>query len=715
MDKKVLFALDIGTRSVFGIVGEQLGNKIELKATERLEHHTRAMLDGQIHDVPEVAAILAEVKGKLEETCGTLQKVSVAAAGRALCTMRGTAQIEAYGRGILTAADEHALELAAIQTAQHQLATSGTLTDPTAYYCVGYSVVHFTLDDTPLKTLVGQRGKQAGIELIATFLPRQVIDSLQSAIKEVGLEIETLTLEPIAAINVLIPPTMRHLNLALVDVGAGTSDVALTRDGAVIGYGMVPCAGDEITEAISQKYLLDFNVAETLKRQLNGPKTKKVSFKDILGSTHKLSAEEITACIAPTVADLAQSIASQIVALNNEPPQAVLLVGGGALTPMLPEAVAQALDIPAARVAIRCPETIDGIPSIPSSLRCPDAVTPLGILKLSAGRTLNFINVTLNDQPLHLFNLGQLSVADALLAGGIDIRSLHGRPGMGMTVTVNGKTQFFPGTHGKPGQVLLNDAQVPLNHPINEDDVLVVEKGVTGEAPCVKLSDILQPPSPLVVKLNGQPRQILPTLTINGQPATAETCLADRDQVVCQLPATLESVLAGCNEIAVANQFVYQINGNERIYRIWPEYTINGQPAQPEDAVKQGDAITVALPTEPTLQELLGLHKDECETITVQCDGRPCVLPLRRCQLQLNGKPAKPEDIAPDGSQIDVQYSEQGQPMVSDVLLAANFQPQLLPLGSKVDLLLNKQRAEYTALVKNGDILEIVVTPFEAN
>ena len=79
---------------------------------------------------------------------------------------------------------------------------------------------------------------------------------------------EALTLEPIAAINVLIPPSMRRLNVALVDIGAGTSDIAITDAGTVIAYGMVPIAGDEVTEAISDHYLLDFPMAEKAKREL---------------------------------------------------------------------------------------------------------------------------------------------------------------------------------------------------------------------------------------------------------------------------------------------------------------------------------------------------------------------------------------------------------------------------------------------------------------
>src|SRR5690625_5476720 len=105
-------------------------------------------------------------------------------------------------------------------------------------------------------------GDKATVEVIATFLPQVVVESLLASLERADLTMEALTLEPIAAIHVLIPDSMRRLNIALVDIGAGTSDVAITKDGTVIAYGMVDQAGDEITEAVSDKYLLDFTEAE---------------------------------------------------------------------------------------------------------------------------------------------------------------------------------------------------------------------------------------------------------------------------------------------------------------------------------------------------------------------------------------------------------------------------------------------------------------------
>ena len=709
MEKNLLFALDIGTRSVVGLVGEKVDNSIQIIASHRQEHRTRAMMDGQIHDVPEVANIIAEVKNALEASCGPLRKVSIAAAGRALCTIQSKAEIEISERGVLTPSDEHALELAAIQAAQHKLSNSNTFTDPSSYYCVGYSVVNFTLDNTPLKTLVGQRGKKTSIELIATFLPRQVIDSLQSAVTSVNLEIATLTLEPIAAINALIPQTMRHLNLALVDIGAGTSDVAITKDGTIIAYGMVPCAGDEITEAISQQYLLDFNVAEKVKRQLADNQFSKINFVDVLGLSQEISASEILNSIEHNVADLAQAIAAQILTLNNAPPQAVLLVGGGSLTPMLSEALAQSLDMPAPRVAVRRPDTIEGISSIPVDLCTPDAVTPLGILKLSASRTLNFMNVTLNEQLLHLFNLGQLTVADALLASGIDIRSLHGRPGLGITININDQTNFFPGTHGTPSLIELNGHKASLSEQLQENDVIKVTKGTSGTMPSLCLSDIFDIIPSYTLSINEDSYDISPTITINGAPAQPDAVLEDRDQVIYRLPSTLEEVLAITDNIMEIPPYRYIINGNEREYIIWPRYTINQSTANGTSPVKPNDQILVSHPSEPTLGELLGLNNDDENFITVLFNKEKCSIPLRRFTIIMNDKPAQLTDIAHNNSIINFASTEQEHCIISDVLLAANFNPKTIPSGSIVKIYLNNQPTEYTSLVKNNDEITLVI------
>ena len=84
---QVVFALDIGTRSIIGMVGVVEEGKVRIVAIEREEHTERAMIDGQIENIEKVAALAERVKKRLENQLGlTLDRVCVAAAGRALRT-----------------------------------------------------------------------------------------------------------------------------------------------------------------------------------------------------------------------------------------------------------------------------------------------------------------------------------------------------------------------------------------------------------------------------------------------------------------------------------------------------------------------------------------------------------------------------------------------------------------------------------------------------
>ena len=75
---KLIFGLDIGTRSVVGTVGYRVGEKFHVVSQSIREHGTRAMLDGQIHDIYKVGATINDVKTELEQRVGrTLKELDV--------------------------------------------------------------------------------------------------------------------------------------------------------------------------------------------------------------------------------------------------------------------------------------------------------------------------------------------------------------------------------------------------------------------------------------------------------------------------------------------------------------------------------------------------------------------------------------------------------------------------------------------------------------
>lgn len=707
--KERLFALDIGTRSVIGIVAEKESDgSLRIIATDRREHKTRAMLDGQIHDVPQVAAIIDEVKSSLVKKTGPIKSAAVAAAGRALYTM--TAEAEMDTNGVITAEEQRNLDFAGVQAAQAALTKSHAVDDPTLYYCVGYSTIRYLLDGNQLKSLIGQRGKKAKAVVIATFLPRQVIDSMQSALQAASLEMKALTLEPIAAINVLIPPTMRHLNLVLVDIGAGTSDVAITKNGSVIAYGMVPQAGDEITEAISQRFLLDFNVAENIKRQ--AADGQQVTFTDILGMDYDLSAEEILQPVTENIERLAQAIAKQIVELNGEAPQAVMLVGGGALTPHLSDLVAEALNLPANRVAVRKPGSIDGVLDIPEELHLPDAVTPLGILKIASLNTLHFLSVYVNDTEYSLFNFRELTISDALLNAGINLRKYNGHPGLGLMINIGKEKKFFPGSLGTFAEITLNGEKADLDTVIHAGDHIAIIPGQNGTTPTVRLNEIVTAEPEYTIYINGREKHIQQRITINGNEASPEQLLADGDTIEYRTFKSLGEALLAAGYPPTGRKIHYTLNGSAASFNCTPEILLNDAPTSISMPIHEGDHIEYIADDEPRLSDILNIS-DADTNIVIFYDNQEYAIPAASIELIVNGRTASPGTLIGDGADITYKKTERQATTVSEALAAVNFQPPAANSRMTFTILVNGQSVEFTSPIKNGDILEVKLTPLD--
>ena len=708
-NREKIFALDIGTRSVIGIVAEkEEDDNLTIIATHREEHKTRAMLDGQIHDVPQVAAVIKDVKAALEKKVGTLKQAAVAAAGRALYTETATSEINI--NGIVSFEQERDLEFSAVQLAQSNLAASHTIDDPTSYYCVGFSTIQYELDGIRLKTLVGQRGKIAKATVIATFLPRQVIDSMQSALQYSSLEMSALTLEPIAAINVLIPPTMRHLNLVLVDIGAGTSDVAITKNGSVIAYGMVPLAGDEVTEAISQKFLLDFNVAEEVKRKAaNG---QPAAFQDILGSRFDMTADEIIEPIIENIQGLANSIAKTVVELNNdEVPQAVMLVGGGSLTPRLHQFVAKALNMPDNRVAVRNPDVVAGITSIPKELRLPDAVTPLGILKIASIDTFHFLTVFVNDIEYNLFHFRDLTVSDALLSAGIQLRKFNGRPGLGVMITVDGVKKVFQGSMGTLAKISVDGEEVGLDAPIKNNSYIQVISGTDGDTPKIYLKDVITEINDFSINVNNNEVSIKARVLVNDEVSDLDRLLKDGDVIKIKTPRTIGEALRMAGFPPTGRKIKFTLNGRQSHYNCSPTILMNDSPVQITLPVHQGDSIEYIANDMPKISDVIKISNLESK-VTFKYLDEDYDISAASFDLKLNGRIASKNSIIDDDATIEYKSTTRIV-TVSDALLAIDFKAPDSKSRMKFKILVNKNPVDFADPINNGDILEIELIPPE--
>ena len=669
------------------------------------------MIDGQIHNILSVANVITEIKEKLERKHGPLKRVSVAAAGRALKTEEGSMTIDISETALIADEDIHRLELAAVQQAQQKLLSSNTLSKDEYYYCVGYSVLHYKLDGENIGNLLDQTGQTASVDVIATFLPQVVVESLLSALKRAGLEMEALTLEPIAAINVLIPPSMRRLNVALVDIGAGTSDIAIADTNTVIAYGMVPIAGDEITEALSNHYLLDFPIAEQAKRSLSSEND--IVMQDILGFEQILPPSDIIANIRPAIERLAQSISNEILRLNRgQAPKAVMIVGGGSLTPTLRQVLCGYLELPENRIAIRGLDALTDVtiaPGIPSS---PELVTPIGIAIAARRAPIHYISVTVNKKTIRLFELKEMTVSDALLAANVKARQLYGKPGLGMSLSINGVDKIIPGEHGTPSVVRVNGNIASMKDRIEDGDCIALHPGKDGDHASVTLADLVEGYEAIHVMIDEIPLTLEPEITINGATKPLNTAMQDRDKIIINDLKTLAVALEKLKRSDLLQKGIaITLNGKPISHTIKPiEFTVNGTVVDTSYILKNGDIVISEKRDKLTIGDVVNhLGNKLSDEIMVTFNSETILIQKSRIDIKLNGLQGSSRDFIKPGDQLDLSTLQDDPIRFSDIFTSTNYQ---LPenCSGNYQLLRNGSPIGFSDLIFEGDSLEIIFT-----
>ena len=479
-EQPFVFGLDIGTRNIVGTVGYRTEDEFIVVAQSVMEHETRAMLDGQIHDIGRVGRTIQKIKEALEAQIEQpLTEVCIAAAGRVLKTVTTNISYEYPEESVVTGEDIHTLDLLGIEKAQSILKEKNDT--KYKFYCVGYSVVKYYLNDDIISNLEGHKAEVISEDIIVTFLPEDVVDGLYSAVGLAGLSVANMTLEPIAAINVAIPESFRMLNIALVDIGAGTSDISVTRDGSIIAYGMIPMAGDEITELIVQHYLVDFKTAEMIK--LTSGVADEITYKDIMLIEHTIPAKEVWELTEPVVDKMTTEVANKIKELNaDKSVSAAFIVGGGGKIHGYTEMLAKKLDLPKERVALRGEEVLQEVTFEQTEIKKdPLLVTPIGICLNYYDQKNNFIMVKLNGERIKLYDNNKLTIVDAALQAGFPNEDLFPKRGKEIHYTVNGVNRVTRGEAGESATIYMNDKLVGINTPLEPNSEIVITKSTQGD------------------------------------------------------------------------------------------------------------------------------------------------------------------------------------------------------------------------------------------
>lgn len=666
-----IYSLDIGTRNVVGMIGKLVEDQYEIIDYEMLPHPERAMYDGQIHDINRVAKIVKRVTSTLEERHDIqLKEVAIAAAGRALKTKDVTVERDIDYSKVIEQDLIDNIEMEGIQKAQDLLDEASNI--QTRYYCVGYTTKVYYLDNSIIKSPIDHRGSKLKIELIATFLPHIVVDSLYTVIDKSDLEVINLTLEPIAAINVSIPDNLRMLNLALVDIGAGTSDIALTKAGAIISYGMVAKAGDAITEALVQEYLLDFDEAEKLKIDLS--KQEQLKFKDIVGIEHEASREEVLDVLKEEMEDLTTKIADEIIQKNGKKPSAVFLIGGGCQVPGFTELLAKKLSLKEERVAIKGVEDIKEVTFLTEALIGPEFITPVGIgYNGIKEKEKDFLQVTVNGKKIRLFNSKKLSVSHALILVGFHAKKLLAQRGESIHFKVNDEMKTISGHYGESAKIYINGVLSNLDTKIKNRDSIYIEEAQPGKKREMQLKEYFSFNE--YFYMNKEKIKKIISIKVNGNLELETYRIKEGDEIEI-------------NQIKTIRDLMTFKNLDFNAYNV----TRNGHVLSLNDKINHEDVLI--------MNE--NLENEEIQ-IKEQVEGfKPLV------NSNENEETTEPENkdkkhFIVNGKPVIVKSSK--EMIYVDIFEHIDF--DLKTAKGILDLRLNGQRAKYTDILKSGDVIEI--------
>ncbi|KLO25035.1 cell division protein FtsA [Marinitoga sp. 1155] len=683
----MMFALDIGTRFIVGLISEMNeDSEIIIKDIAIKEHENRAMLDGQIHDVTKVSKGVEKVINKLKEKNNEIKHVAVALAGRFLVTTVGEYEKNISENKYIDYNTVKTLELEAVKNAVENLEIEKN------FYCVGYSVLYYEIDGEWIKKLEGQKGNVAKVKVIAAFLPKNVVDAMLAVLELNNLEPVHITLEPIAAMNLIVPEDLRTLNIAMIDVGAGTSDIAISKDGTIIGYGMVPMAGDEISEAISKELLVDFKTAERLKRALNSGDDTILKYKDILDFEHEITKDEIMEIINPTIEEITGKIAEKILELNGKPPIAVMVVGGGGKVPGFVEKLSLKLNLSKNRITLKDVKNIDYVKfeNEDKTIEGSEFITPVGIAYVAHKNEGNvFARVLVNNKPINMMLVGgNISVIQVLLQAGFGINDLVGKPAPAISYEINGELKFIPGEKGKEAEIKINGMKADLKSPIKPGDIIEVGKPENGKIKKVYFKDIIKA---YKIYIDGKLYEIYPKIYREDKETDISEELNDGDKIEIKNPFVKDLNIKTTVIKFSINDNSYEIPAGKIILR-------NGNILNDYDEIKDGDRLNTKFIDLPNIADFIDIKPEKF--ITVVLNGNNIEIPIEEIIVKDKNNKIDINNKVYNGMHIKVEKVEK------DIKLLDLFLHIDLDISSftKYRIFINdKEIFSFNEKINNGD------------
>ena len=243
----------------------------------------------------------------------------------------------------------------------------------------------FALDgQTGVKNPVGMHGQRLDVE---THIITTAVTSVQNIIRcvrNVGVEVEDVVLEPLASSEAVLKEEEKQAGIILADIGGGTTDVAIFRDGSIWHTAIIPVAGYQLTRDIAMGLGLPFDVAENMKKRYASVmpvyEGKRQTPEEMLQDGHGVSYQDLCDIVRARIEEIVRLVMLELPQNDYEQlvPSGIVFTGGSSNLSGLDAMARELVHLP---VRIGSPLDTYGIPQ---NLRDPAYATAVGLVLWAA-------------------------------------------------------------------------------------------------------------------------------------------------------------------------------------------------------------------------------------------------------------------------------------------------------------------------------------------
>jgi cell division protein FtsA len=372
-----VFALDLGTTKVCCAAADLESTGLRVLGVG--EAVSRGVRKGSVIEIERAAEAVAEAVDMAEQMSGVaIDSAVVGIAGGHITSQNS--------RGVVAVAAGHR-EVRG-QDVNRAIEAARAVSVPSERRIVHVLPQQYTIDGQEgVRDAVGMAGNRLEVDAHIITGANTAIQNVVKVVHKAGLDVDDMVLQVLASAEAVVTEDEIERGVVVVDVGGGTSDVAVFTRGSIVHTGVIPVGGNHVTSDLAVGLRCDLDTAETVKRsfghclQLTLPADAEVTltpmgYDEPVGVPQRYLAE----IIGPRAREMAALIAAEIERAGPAGlfPGGVVLTGGGALLRGFAEVVQQETDLPA---RVSAPQGVHGMND---EIRGPGHATVVGLLRWGA-------------------------------------------------------------------------------------------------------------------------------------------------------------------------------------------------------------------------------------------------------------------------------------------------------------------------------------------